>query len=249
MEPSFDFRVLAREKMKEPKPEKEKIKQSETVIIKRSQINFAAYNPRKKDPKIVDALKRNFKKVGYLGGIVHNKLTGNLVAGHKRVEAMDLIYGYDGTPEKDYDIKVEQVDLDDKTEKEQNIFLNNKRVQGEMDYELLAEILPDIDIENTGLIDYDLQIIQSMVPDFEFGKNDTVKTDLVDLGKEYEDKKQEIKDLKKKMKNDVSDHQTASYFTVTFKTYDDKAGFLEQNGIDGDSVMIRGEDFTNAMDR
>ncbi len=54
-------------KRKEQQP---KYKQSETVVIKRSQINFAPYNPRKEDPEVIKKLKKNFKTVGYLGGIV-----------------------------------------------------------------------------------------------------------------------------------------------------------------------------------
>ena len=151
--------------MSKEKPVKEKVinpklKQSETIVIRRSIINFAAYNPRKKNTKVVAALKANFKKVGFLGGICWNKTTGNLIGGHKRLEAMDLIYNYDGSKEKDYNIKVEQIELDLKTEKEQNIFLNNKNVQGENDFELLAELLPEINIENAALTDYDISLIE-----------------------------------------------------------------------------------------
>lgn len=224
-----------------------KIKESETVIIKRSQITFAPYNPRKRDPKIVEALKKNMKKVGYLGGIVWNKETGNLVGGHKRIEAMDLIYSYDGSTEKDYDVKVEQVMLDPKTEKEQNIFLNNRRVQGEMDYELLAEILPEIEIENTGLVDYDLQIIESVSPNFISGRNDIIKNDNVELKAEYEQRKEATKQLKKDIKNSIGDKQTPSYFTVTFASYEDKAAFLESYGLNGDTVFIKGEDFAEKI--
>ena len=42
-----------------------KIKQSESLIIKRSKINFAPYNPRKEDKKVVEELKKNFKRVGF----------------------------------------------------------------------------------------------------------------------------------------------------------------------------------------
>ena len=112
--------------MKIEKQNKPKLKQSETVIIKRSNIKFSPYNPRKKNPKVVAALKENFKKVGFLGGICWNKTTGNLIGGHKRLEALDLIYNYDGSKEKDYDVKVEQIEIELKTEKAQNIFLNNK---------------------------------------------------------------------------------------------------------------------------
>lgn len=230
--------------MAEKKP---KIKTSDTIIIKRSKIQFAPYNPRKKDPKVVEALKRNLKKVGYLGGIVWNEETGNLVGGHKRVEAMDLIYNYDGTTDKDYEIKVEKVIMDPKTEKEQNIFLNNKRVQGEMDYEMLAEILPEIDIDATGLDDYDLQIIESIVPSFDMGHNEVIKNDSKELAKDYEAHKAATKQLKQEIKNGISEKQTPSYFTVTFANYDDKAGFLERFGIDGDTVFIKGEDLQKAI--
>ena len=104
---------------------KNEYKQSETIVIKRSQINFAPYNPRKEDPSVIKKLKKNFKAVGYLGGIVWNKRSSFLVSGHKRVQTLDIMNEYDGSPEKDYDIKVESVDLDDKTEREQNIFMNS----------------------------------------------------------------------------------------------------------------------------
>ena len=78
-------------KRKEQQP---KYKQSETVVIKRSQINFAPYNPRKEDPEVIKKLKKNFKTVGYLGGIVWNQLSSYLVSGHKRVQTLDIINNY-----------------------------------------------------------------------------------------------------------------------------------------------------------
>lgn len=50
--------------------------------------------------------QKNFKTVGYLGGIVWNQLSSYLVSGHKRVQTLDIINNYDGTPETDYEIKV-----------------------------------------------------------------------------------------------------------------------------------------------
>jgi hypothetical protein len=224
---------------------KEKIKQSETIIIKRSKIKFAAYNPRKKDAKIVEELKRNFKRVGFLGGIVWNSITGNLVGGHKRVEAMDLIFNYDGN--NDYDIKVEAVEFDDKTEKEQNIFLNNKRVQGETDYELLALIIPDLNIENTGLTDYDLTIIKSLVPDVNYGNNEGIIKDNEESKKDFAQKKEEIKQLKSDIKNSIKENQLPTHFTVAFKTYDEKEEFLESIGISGDTTMITSDQFLSKL--
>jgi hypothetical protein len=226
-----------------------KYKQSETITILRSTIKFAPYNPRKDNKRIVDELKKNFKRVGFLGGIVWNERTGNIVGGHKRVMALDLIHDYDGSLTKDYELKVERVDLDEKTEKEQNIFLNNKRVQGETDYEKLALMLPDIDIDNTGLDEYDISIIETLIPDFSMGDNEDIQVDTQELKKDYNERKEEIKELKKNIKNGVSDHQTATHFTVTFRTYDEKAGFLENIGINGDDVYITAERFKENLFR
>ena len=222
-----------------------KIKQSETVVIKRSQIAFAFYNPRKKNEKVVEALKKNFKKVGFLGGIQWNSTTGNLIGGHKRTEALDLIHNYDGSPEKDYEIKVEKIELTEKQEKEQNIFLNNKRVQGETDYRLMAELIQDIDIEEAGLETYDIEMIETLVPNFTFAKNEDIVNDIKELKQETksdEDKKQEINDLKKSIKENLKNNvHTASYFVVTFKTYDEKAEYLSSIGINEDDIYITSE--------
>lgn len=140
-------------KRKEQQP---KYKQSETVVIKRSQINFAPYNPRKEDPEVIKKLKKNFKTVGYLGGIVWNQLSSYLVSGHKRVQTLDIINNYDGTPETDYEIKVEAVELDDKTEREQNIFMNSPSAMGEFDMEKIKVLVPEIDYKAAGLSEADM---------------------------------------------------------------------------------------------
>lgn len=226
---------------------KPKLKQSETVIIKRSKINFAPYNPRKKNPKVVKELKDNFKRVGFLGGIQWNITTGNLIGGHKRLEALDLIYNYDGSKEKDYDIKVEKIELDLQTEKEQNIFLNNKRMQGETDFELLAEILHEINFENAGLDEYDINLVESLVPDFNFGSNKEIIKESEKLKNEVKNNKEKIKSLKKNTSNINSENHQPFYFTVTFKSAMDKAEFLEGIGINGDEIFITSKRFLNKL--
>lgn len=224
---------------------KEIIKLSKTEIIKRSEIRFAPYNPRKIDKKVVEEIRKNIKRVGYLGGIVWNKLSGNLVGGHKRIEAMDIIFNYDG--KNNYDVKVEVVEFDDKTEKEQNIFLNNKRVQGETDYELLSIILPDITIENTGLLDYDLNIINSLIPNNSFGKNNDIIQDANELKNTAKKTKEEVKQIKADIKEQNKENQRASHFTIVFKTYDEKAEYLESIGINGDTSMITASEYLSKL--
>ena len=223
---------------------KEKIKQSETVFIKRSQVNFAAYNPRKANPKVVDALKKNFKKVGFMGGIQWNETTGNLIGGHKRTEALDLIHGYDGTQNTDYEIKVEKIQLTEKQEKEQNIFLNNKRVQGETDFRLMAELIEDIDIDAAGLEEYDIEYIETLVPDFKFGSNTDIVDEIKSLKDDTNSGKDYVKDLKSKIKGDISNTtHHASYIVITFPTYDEKADFLSGIGVNEDDIYITSEKF------
>jgi len=226
-----------------------KLKQSETVTIKRSLINFAPYNPRKQNKKVVEELKRNFRRVGFLGGIQWNATTSNLIGGHKRLEALDLIYDYNGTVEKDYDVKVEKIELDEKTEKEQNIFLNNKRVQGETDFELMAALITEIDCEAAAITEYDINLIESFVPDFKMGKNEEIKNDIADLkdNKTAEEKKQNIKDLKKKIKSNFGESQLPTHITITFKTYDEKAEYLESIGINGDTVIITSKEYLHKL--
>ena len=141
---------------------KRHIRQSETAEILRSQINMNPFNPKRHSEEKVLEQKRNFMRVGFMGGITWNRTSGNLVDGHRRIKAMDLLYGYDGTPGTDYRVKVEAVELDAKSEKEQMTFmaLGNTRA----DYSMIAEYLPDIDCAAAGIDGYDLEQIRSFIP-------------------------------------------------------------------------------------
>lgn len=95
-----------------------KITQPESREIQRSDINFANYNPRKITQEARKNLKANLKRVGLLGGIVWNEVTGNLVSGHQRISVIDEVNKYNpDTRTNDYLIRVEVVHMDEKTEK------------------------------------------------------------------------------------------------------------------------------------
>lgn len=137
-----------------------KIKQSEVREILRSQITLAAYNPRKISPEARKKLKANLKRIGLLGGIIWNERTRNLVSGHQKVSIMDEVNHYDiETQENDYIIRVEVVDLSEKEEKEQNLFMNNRNAQGEYDDDMLRDMLTDIDFSYAGFDDFDIQLL------------------------------------------------------------------------------------------
>lgn len=139
-----------------------KVKQSETIVLKRSQITPADYNPRTITEDARKALKKSIKENGIIGGMVWNKQTGNLVSGHQKLSIADEVNKYEAG--NDYDIKVEVIDVDLKKEKEMNIFFNSKAVQGEMDYKKLAQIFPDIDASLAGLDDVDISMIEIELP-------------------------------------------------------------------------------------
>lgn len=244
------------------------IKESQTLTVNRSQIRFAAYNPRVNNPEVVKSIKQNFKRVGFLGGIVWNEVTGNLISGHKRVEALDIINKYDGTPEKDYPIKVEKVSFDLQTEKEQNIYMNNQSAQGEYDFEKLAELLPDIDVKKAGLTPDDLDLISVYAPDIEHGNPDDIVNDLDNLGKDFKEQKQiereAKKELSEKPKNSENEEEKEKpafdykkvkqeqkeaaqqsvyekYVTISFTTPDAKYLFMTKYRFDPELTIIKGE--------
>lgn len=137
-----------------------KIKQAEQRTVKRSEINFASYNPRTISDEARKKLKKNLQTVGLLGGVVWNIRSGNLVSGHQKVSIMDAVNRYDAeTGANDYEFRVEVVDFDEKTEKEQNLFMNNRAVQGTYDDDMLRELLQGIDYTNAGFDDTDMQLL------------------------------------------------------------------------------------------
>ena len=136
------------------------LKQSETRIIKRSQMNLNPINPKRHSDEKVKLQKKKLQKVGFLGGIVWNEVTGNLVSGHQRISVIDEVNKYNpDTRTNDYLIRVEVVHMDEKTEKEQNIFMNNRSVQGDFDSDMLKDMLDGIDYSLAGLNDFDLNML------------------------------------------------------------------------------------------
>jgi len=111
-----------------------------------SQLNPAAYNPRKDlqpgDPEY-EKLKRSIQEFGYVEPIVWNKRTGNIVGGHQRYKVLlDM-----GMSEVDCVV----VDLDETKEKALNLALN--KIQGDWDYLKLKDLLQELD---TGEFDLEL---------------------------------------------------------------------------------------------
>lgn len=235
-----------------------KLKQSETITIQRSQINLNPYNPKNHTDEQVKNQLKNIKKVGYIGGIKWNKITGNLIDGHRRIKALDLYHKYNGSAETDYPVKVEAVAFDEKTEKEQMTYeaLGNTKA----DYHLVAGYINDIDYSNIGLTDEDLTVILSLA---EVDVNPVVETfDDFILPQEEpitekeqeeptaEEKKEAVKEMKTQIREKAIERNMNenAYITLSFSTHRDKAIFCELLGISETENFAKGEEVLSLIE-
>ena len=143
------------------KKQPQRIKGSVTEDIRRSAITLNPCNPKRHTDRQVKQQVANIKANGYLGGIVWNRTTGNLIDGHRRVQALDIIHKYDGTADTDYTLKVEVVEFDEKTELEQLTYMavgNSKA-----DYNLIAQYAAQIDTAAIGLSEEEQTQLQSLI--------------------------------------------------------------------------------------
>ena len=133
-------------------------------VLHRIDLKGAPYNPRKISDEAKKKLRDNIQKRGLMEPLVWNKRTGNVVSGHQRLDVLDALHGG-----RDYSLRVAVVDLDEQTEKEQNIFFNNLEAQGDWDLPKLEEIFKtDIHIDATG---FDMADVFDMFGDSPFIEN------------------------------------------------------------------------------
>lgn len=179
------------------------IKQSFTQTVKRSEIKLNPYNPKRHTDEEVKLQVKNIKKNGYLGGIVYNIQSGNLIDGHRRVQALDTIHKYDGTPETDYDIKVETVDFDEKTELEQMTYMATQNAKA--DWNLIADYIDIIDPETVGLTPEEIKAIEDLAAEAAEAQVEDL-TGMFVREPEYELKKDEatFDDIEEQRKNKPS---------------------------------------------
>lgn len=129
---------------------------TETKEILRSTIHFAEYNPRTIDEEGKRQIARSIRNFGIVGGILVNGRTNTVISGHQRIAELDRKFGY---PEKDYLLKAEVGDWDEKEEIELNILLNNPNVGGRWSFDKLRLLVPKIDFKDAGLTEADLNMI------------------------------------------------------------------------------------------
>lgn len=228
--------------------------------LNRSEINLADYNPRVISEEAKKSIKRGIKKFGLLGGVIVNRATGmTIVSGHQRVAVMDDLNKY---PENDYILRVDVIEVGEKEEKELNILLNNPNAQGSWDFDLLREIIPDIDYKIAGLTAEDLNSI---------GVDYLLKTDeesaiadaLNDVGAPVREAKKIEKELtddekiahnkevKGKVKAEAEERaeNMDAYVMLSFDTFKQKKAFMQRFGFDERDKFIKGEVFSDMIER
>ena len=243
---------------------------SETTTIMRSQIAFNPQNPKNHvDPEIKQQMK-NLSSVGLLGGIIWNKQTGHLVDGHRRVMAMDRMQKYDGSPETDYEIKVECVDFDKKTELNQLTYMAVGNTKA--DYNLIAKYAIDIDPSQAGLDDDSYKRLMDLAGDRDMNVEvvdaseafftQAPKTDLKDdiatseeIVQEHQEKPkmtpEQVKAEKANNNRIATTRQDTQdlYVFLSFKDIEEKTIFCELLGYTPtNSMMVKGEDVIRLID-
>lgn len=141
-----------------------------TVRICRNEIRNAPYNPRVISDSAAKKLRKNIKDVGLLGGIVVNKRSMNLIAGHQRLAAMDALEKRD-----DYLLEAVMVDMTDAEEKRQNAFMNNLSAQGDWDAALLRDLVGEVGWEECGFDPQDMAVLDIETGAFEIEKRGVSK--------------------------------------------------------------------------
>ena len=154
---------------------------------------------------------------------------------------MDLHYKYDGTTETEYEVKVEVVNLDGKTEKEQLAYMAAGNTKPDID--LLANFVPDIDYSEIGLDTNEINDILA------FSQADAISLsesldDLISPMDSYEEKKGHMKEVKQQVKEQALQRQRneEAYVTLSFSSFDAKSDFCDLLGISTDDKFAKGED-------
>lgn len=237
--------------------ERTKFQAFEARDIHRTQIKNAPYNPRSIKESAAKALRKNLKERGLMSTLVWNETTGNLVSGHQRLKQLDSLEKTD-----DYILTVAVVKLDEKTEKEQNIFFNSLSVQGYFDFDALLGILPDINAFDAGFTENDLNIIgfEYAAQEFVTPEATAVKSALAQMYDEseeeeeeapndYEQRKAHVK-AQKALQKEISDQRVdegETYIMVSFNNFAEKRNFLRRIGVDESKTYLSGEEFAKKI--
>lgn len=202
---------------------KSKFQAYETETINRQDIKNAPYNPRIMDKSAKKRLKENIAKHGLVSALTWNKRTGNLVGGHQRLEQLDALESV-----KDYELTVCVVDVDEREEAVLNVQLNNPSMQGEWDFDKLAMMTEDFDLD----LSEDMGFTQSDI-DFMFEGDDRF-SELFETkeGENMRGALDAVKEARKQGVENLKDRNNIDWFTViVFESEADRTEFMKEINI------------------
>jgi hypothetical protein len=219
-----------------------------TRTIHRSQLQNAPYNPRLIDKHARGKLRDKLAEIGLVTTLIWNERTGNLVGGHQRLDVLDELEG-----RSDYHLTVAVVDLDDRAEREMNVFLNNRSAMGQWDAEALTKLVAtsDAKIEEMGFDPADIQLLfetADLSSLFSDAKGETLAKEADWFEQAYE--------MRKDHKRGSDDQYDAEFYAVVvFATTAEREEFLHRAGcaraeraIDGKILAdLGGLDFTSTQ--
>lgn len=202
---------------------KSKYQNYDTEIIKRDMIKNADYNPRLMDKEAKKRLKQNIAKHGLVSALTWNRRTGNLVGGHQRLEQLDAL-----EKSKDYELTVCVVDVDEREEAALNVQLNNPSMQGDWDFDKLAMMAEDFDLD----LKDDLGFTETDI-DFMFEGDDRFSK--LFESKEAEDLRgavEKVKESKSKSIERMKEKDNIDWYVViVFDNQEKKDDFLKEISI------------------
>lgn len=166
----------------------------------------------------------------------------------QRISIIDELEG-----KQDYSLTIAVVDIDEKTEIEMNVFLNNQSAMGNFDADLLGNILqmPDIDFRSLGFDDLDLELSfgdNSKVQNAIEQKKETIFDDQKDAAKNDIEKIKEMKEARKKYKEKASEIDNAEFYLVVVFQSQRSAEIFQRNlGYGTDKRYIDGEQLIDKL--
>lgn len=195
----------------------------DTETISRSEIKNAPYNPRIMDAKAKKRLKANISKHGLVSSLTWNKRTGNLVGGHQRLEQLDTL-----EKSKDYELTVNVIDVDEREEAELNVLLNNPSMQGDWDFDKLANMTDEFGLDlkdDLGFTDTDIDLMfegdDRFSQLFETQEGENMRGDL-----------EAVKAARKESAEKLRERNSIDWFTViVFENEKDRDAFMKEISI------------------
>ena len=221
------------------KPQSSELKLSkfqgwEPSTIDRREIKNAPYNPRTIDRAARAKLVKSLKKLKLVEPLVWNARTGYLVGGHQRISVLDELEG-----RQDYLLTVSRIDVDDKTERELNVALNNQSIQGAWDQELLEQMLRDAEQAGAALeaelMGFDATELKTLLGEEIFGGLDH---EAASKDKETLDKIAGAK--QRSREQEATDNDANHYLVVVFATTSEMNAFRRACKLPADEQYIDG---------